>query len=272
MGCPRSGTTLLQGILASSLQIECCPETHSFEKIFSSKKGSRAKRALTSVLRGSYLRAVLPGRIPELNRLDYETLDSGKPGRGWSRTEVVDDFSLTLSNGKNVLVEKRPGHILRISTISRYVSRSKFVHIVRGGRSVVASLYAVSRRFPDSWGGRWSVEECISMWNAVLQAYRRTRGAGSLRRQLRTSAGRSGKAPARVVFLPEHKIRSVHGVQLCRGDGEDRCQRRKLEGQEPRTPRRPGAEETPRNVRRSRNAQDREAARLAGVSLDERVQ
>ena len=271
MGCPRSGTTLLQGILASPLEIECCPETHSFEKIFSSKKGSRAKRALTSVLRGCYLRAVLPGRIPELNRLDHETLDSGKPGRGWSRTEVVDDFSLTLSNGKNVLVEKRPGHILRISTISRYASRSKFVHIVRGGRSVVASLYAVSRRFPDSWGGRWSVEECISMWNAVLQAYRRTGEAGSLRRQLRTSVGRSGKAPARVVFLPEHEIRSVHGAQLCRGDGGDRCQRRKLEGQEPRTPRRPGAEEIPRNVRRSRNAQDRGAARLAGVSLDERV-
>jgi hypothetical protein len=261
MGCPRSGTTLLQGISASLLQIECCPQTHYFEKSFSSKKGSRAQRALTSVLRGCYLRAVLPGRIPELNRLDYEIPASRKPGRGWPRTKVVDDFvrlldSLTLSNGRNVLVEKRPGHILRISTISRYVSRSKVVHILKGGRSVVAFLYAVSRRLPDSWGGRWSVEVCISMWSAVWQAYRRTGGAGSLRRQLRTSAGRSGKACARVVFLPEHEIRSVHGVQLCRGDGEDRCQRRKLEGQEPRTPRRHGTEETPRNARRSRNAQD----------------
>jgi len=38
VGCPRSGTALLQGTLASPLNIECCPELHSFEKGFSSKK------------------------------------------------------------------------------------------------------------------------------------------------------------------------------------------------------------------------------------------
>lgn len=78
-GMPEIRHDTAAGHIGEPLEIECCPETHSFEKIFSSKKGSRAKRALTSVLRGCYLRAVLPGRIPELNRLDHETLDSGNP-------------------------------------------------------------------------------------------------------------------------------------------------------------------------------------------------
>ena len=173
VGCPRSGTTLLQGMLASHSQIESFPETHFFEKGFSGRKSSRKKRILTPVLRGGYLRAVLSGWIRELSLFGYEVPDSVKSDHGWSRAKVVDDFvgildSLTLNNGKNVWVEKTPGHVLRISTISRYVSKSKFIHIVRDGRPVVASLYRVSRRFPDGWGGPWSVERCISMWNACL--------------------------------------------------------------------------------------------------------
>lgn len=173
VGCPRSGTTLLQGMLASHPEIESFPETHFFEKGFSGKNSSRKKRMLTLVLRGLYLRTILSLWIQELDRLGYEVPDSVKLGRGWSRSKVVDNFvrildSLTLNNDKSVWVEKTPGHVLHISTISRYVGKSKFVHIVRDGRPVVASLYEVSRQFPDGWGGQWTIEKCISMWNACL--------------------------------------------------------------------------------------------------------
>jgi hypothetical protein len=160
-------------MLASYSQIDSFPETHFFEKGFSGRESSGAKRVLTSVLRGYYLRAVLSRWEPEMSRLGYEVPNLGRPGHGWSRGAVVNDFvrvldSLALSNGKSVWVEKTPGHVLRIGPISRYVGKAKFVHIVRDGRPVVASLYDVSRRFPDRWGRR-SVGECISLWNACIE-------------------------------------------------------------------------------------------------------
>lgn len=173
VGCPRSGTTLLQSMLASHSRIASFPETHFFERGFAEERDLSVKRVLTPVLGGFYLGLILSDWVDELDKLGYEICDLDRPSRKWSRAAAVNDLvglldTLTLNDSKNVWVEKTPRHVLRINTISNYVNEPKFVHIVRDGRAVVASLHDASGRYPAYWGGRLSSEECVSMWNACI--------------------------------------------------------------------------------------------------------
>lgn len=63
-----------------------------------------------------------------------------------------------------VWLEKTPRHLLYIDLIER-VTRSegnvRFVHVVRDGREVVASLYKASQK----WQRRYPLEQCIRRWN-----------------------------------------------------------------------------------------------------------
>ena len=64
--------------------------------------------------------------------------------------EVLD--TLTLSQGKEVWIEKTPGHLRFVDQIEKLVSGAKFVHMVRNGEDVVASLYDIGKRYPELWG------------------------------------------------------------------------------------------------------------------------
>ena len=48
---------------------------------------------------------------------------------------------LTQKQAKTCWIEKTPSHVQRINCIEKLVSAAKFVHIVRDGEDVVASLY-----------------------------------------------------------------------------------------------------------------------------------
>lgn len=79
----------------------------------------------------------------------------------------------TLRQGKTIWVEKTPGHLRSIDLIERYVPRDVFIHMLRRGQDVVASLYETSRRYPQQWGNPWSVDKCIEKWNADVLHLRR---------------------------------------------------------------------------------------------------
>jgi hypothetical protein len=60
--------------------------------------------------------------------------------------KILDE--ITLENGKSSWLEKTPEHLGQINYIERWVQRAKFIHIIRNGDDVVASLYEVAQKYP----------------------------------------------------------------------------------------------------------------------------
>ncbi len=78
---------------------------------------------------------------------------------------------------KSCWLEKTPAHVQRIlrkkpvltisvlfGYIEKLVSKNKFIHIIRDGKDVVASLYSVSQKYPETWNGSWDVDKCVQRW------------------------------------------------------------------------------------------------------------
>lgn len=198
MGCPRSGTTLLQALLAGHPDIYSLPETHFFECVRPMRWWGWAARWLGAASRRG--RARLAGQLRELGRADLQTLlpqsgwlsrlsDRLAPGdpalpaclcgcRSLVRAFVAALDRIALDAQATVWIEKTPAHVFYIRDIARYVPEARFVHLVRRGEDVVASLYDLAMRYPDE---RWTqpfrhIEACIAEWNRSVTATKRWLG------------------------------------------------------------------------------------------------
>lgn len=160
VGAPRSGTTYLQRLLASHSQISTGQESHLFPYIAS------------------------------LLRLWNGQIETGRPqDRGgvglpcyFTETEfnlAVKDFLVrllapmvgNLGPGEYFL-EKTPLHALLIPEILQFLPRAKFIHLLRDGRDVAASLLAASR----SWGRAWAPSDPLKaarLWKSYVEAVER---------------------------------------------------------------------------------------------------
>jgi hypothetical protein len=77
--------------------------------------------------------------------------------------QVFDE--LALGRGKSSWVEKTPRHLRYIPFIQRVSGRrlpTSFVHVIRDGLEVVASLHGASQ----SWEQAYDLETCVRRWNA----------------------------------------------------------------------------------------------------------
>ena len=170
VGCPRSGTTLLQTMLAAHSRIASFPESHFFRRLL---PASRVLR--TAGFASPAALAQLRTFLAELGRDD---LDGLLPRRALRTSRLVKAFvrqldQVAAEQGAKVWVEKTPGHLHHLRRIEQYVPDCRFVHLVRNGEDVVASLYEVSQKHPEVWGKR-TMEECASRWLedvAITQAH-----------------------------------------------------------------------------------------------------
>jgi hypothetical protein len=164
VGCPRSGTTLLQSLIAAHPQIASFPETHFLVAPGRTRRG----RWLTRLgLASPEMREQLERFLDEIGQTDTRTL---LPRYGvWIRqyasalVRILD--VLSLKQGKPFWLEKTPGHLHYVELLERYIPGASFIHILRDGTDVVASLYEVTRDHPQYWGGPYSVDQCITRWN-----------------------------------------------------------------------------------------------------------
>ena len=168
VGCPRSGTTLLQSMLMSHSRITSYPETHFFARGF----GGRRRWIVHRTLRGWYLWGLLAHWLVVHEDVPITAL-RGVP-ISWSKARMVETFrdvldQLTVEAGKDIWIEKTPRHLHRVDVIEEHMSTPTFIHIVRDGRAVVASLYQLAQSNPRTWGTYRSIDAAIRRWNRSIR-------------------------------------------------------------------------------------------------------
>lgn len=188
VGCPRSGTTILQSLLAAHPEITSFPETGFFLHLW-----------------GEDLRRTLQERLTiffqDINRTEF--LETMQPQQSvtdrvkWF-TSILDE--LAAENGNNIWAEKTPQHLFFIDDILRHLPDAKFIHITRTPLDTIASLYLATRMPPQqshSWGEPWTLERCVTMWK---QSDRATRAYADNPQHLVISYEALTKNPEQVLF------------------------------------------------------------------------
>jgi hypothetical protein len=160
VGCPRSGTTLLQSFLAAHGGVHSFPETHFFYRLPASAAAPVGPD--------------LVGDLPQVAGF------LGRPDTTWPPQPTVgaavDTFlatadAVTAAAGARAWVEKTPANLYAIDLVEALVPGARFVHILRDGADVVTSLCANAA----GWGSSYSVDQALDLWSecvAISEAHR----------------------------------------------------------------------------------------------------
>ncbi|MEB3342538.1 sulfotransferase [Okeania sp.] len=163
-GCPRSGTTLLQSLLATHPAIASFPETKFF---FYGIGKNRKKLGLISRHLKQHLNQYFKNEINRPEMLEYfpkiPLLDL------YTRSFIKVLNILTLEEGKSVWLEKTPEHLLSLDYIEKMLPEARMIHILRNGSDVVASLYEVTHKYPQEWHKPWDIDFCLKRWKESIE-------------------------------------------------------------------------------------------------------
>lgn len=177
VGCPRSGTTLVQAMLGRHPDVFTLPETAFFQELAGDLKWRWGDRDARAKKRRPHHRlgfARNSGR-QALRQLQRELLDRDtRPGpipwrtRGCTRRFVgmLDDLAGRTSC--SAWLEKTPNHLLYIPEIESAVPDAYFVHVIRRGLDVIASLTDATLRFGAYQAFDGSVALWTHRWNHAM--------------------------------------------------------------------------------------------------------
>lgn len=171
MGCSRSGTTLLQSMLASHSRVHTFPETGVFLKAFG-MRGTVLPWARLGLTIGKERKALArllasqsgaPGQVPRL------------PPRRVSLSRSLADVAAFLdglaeAHGKDVWLEKTPRHVFHARRIRRAIPGALCIHMVRDSRDVVASIVDRGKKYPDRFPRQSDPSYGIRQWNRSMRA------------------------------------------------------------------------------------------------------
>jgi hypothetical protein len=137
MGCPRSGTTWLQAMVGAHADVCTAGELKIFELFTRTWEDSwntligavREDRGIRRFLQWEDLRA----HMISLAETVFERMEE-ELGR------------------RPVLLDKTPQYVNGVIHIADLFPESRFIHVIRDGRDVAASLVAAS----DGWGADWA--------------------------------------------------------------------------------------------------------------------
>lgn len=169
VGCARSGTTLLQGMLAAHPRVFSLPETFFFAKVLPRRWLKR--KLLWPAIK---VRTRLPEIVREMGRDDLLPMARiGLFQRDYHQPFVRVMDRMASDAGKDVWIEKTPWHIHCIEEIERKMPDALFIHIVRDGPDMVASLFEATHANPAQWAALpsisefhgFSIEQCVAFWN-----------------------------------------------------------------------------------------------------------
>ncbi|HZX76375.1 sulfotransferase [Lysobacter sp.] len=180
VGCPRSGTTLLQSLLHAHSDIHSLPETHFFQHLLASEESRmcgaddveprrhrRECRRRTLAAAGWVVR--------RRARRAWQALAAAglaiEPPRGieaWRLRAHARAFTAAMDRAcrarcTSVWVEKTPDHLFYIAAIQALIPDARFLHVVRDGAEVAASLHHAARQYAP-WRPFLDVERCVDRW------------------------------------------------------------------------------------------------------------
>lgn len=173
VGCSRSGTTLLQTLLASHEEATTFPETQFFPTMMRGRLPYPRVLTRLGLATGKeidYLKRML-------KRFGREELIPLIPRQPWMVKDSIEiyisllDF-IAANMKKKIWIEKTPLNILWIEMIEEYVPSPIVIHMIRDGRDVVASIIDRCRENPEVFEGQ-DVEYATRLWN---QCMRKTKG------------------------------------------------------------------------------------------------
>lgn len=179
VGCPRSGTTIVQALLARHPAIYTLPETAFFEQLHGdlawrwgdARVQPRRRRWRQSLgltrrhIRETFvaLHVQLAGARPAMPSAYHWRTLSGQFLALLDRSAVMA--------GRSMWLEKTPNHLLYIPEIETLAPDARFVHVVRRGMDVLASLADVYLRFEndDAFGG--GTVHWARRWNRAMDIH-----------------------------------------------------------------------------------------------------
>lgn len=168
VGCPRSGTTILQSILSSHPEVLGIFETHFYCALCSQKSWVRklglSPRKATEILND------IQKEYGYHQSQDIRLLSSKYASNLFVKT--LDDATSNLS--KKVWIEKTPQHLFYIDYIKCLIGGIKFIHIERKPESVISSLYHASLKYSHTWPYN-SKEKAFALWKESYLANKKYR-------------------------------------------------------------------------------------------------
>ena len=159
VGCPRSGTTWVQRLLASHERVRTGQESDVFDTYVGPQlRAWRRELEVTSSGRGGVGLGCYFRDAEFLRILKRYTL------------ELLEPMIGRLQEGE-IFVEKTPSHVLFVPEISELLPAARFVHVLRDARDTVASLLSASRSWGQAWAPR-TARGATGMWVQHVRAAR----------------------------------------------------------------------------------------------------
>jgi hypothetical protein len=146
VGCPRSGTTLLQRLLDGHAQLAITPETHWIPRWFHDRQGKgitadgRVSKKLLRKL-SSHPRFAELGVTPRKHHFRVE--GAGRVSYARFVSSLFDLYGE--QQGKPLVGDKTPGYAREIATLHALWPEAMFVHLIRDGRDVALSILSWER-------------------------------------------------------------------------------------------------------------------------------
>lgn len=148
VGCPRSGTTLVQSILAGSSDLLSLPETHVLRRGI----GRNGTQLISPLFRSGCLDALAkevglaaPQKGSGLrSRLPLDT-------RTFVRNFIGSLDEAAAAAGKKGWIEKTPEHVFYCRELMENEPDISFVHVVRNPRPTVVSIVDMWRDYTAHW-------------------------------------------------------------------------------------------------------------------------
>lgn len=182
VGCPRSGTTIVQAMLARHPDVFSLHETYFFQALSGDMeyrwRDRDARPHQRWYHRAGLAHAAGRRRLRELEQAYLPSPRRGPVPRRWDACarrfmQLMDDAAT--ARHRTHWVEKSPGHLLFIDEILRCIPDARFVHVLRNGLDVVASVVDADLRL-DNGDFRGGVAQWARRWNRAMALHRRYLG------------------------------------------------------------------------------------------------
>ena len=145
VGCPRSGTTLLQRMVDAHAEIAIPRETHWIPESFKRQTGITADGFVTHELLESLLAHPKFGNLGiEREELELLLATEGRLSYAKFISALFDLYGER--RGKRLVGDKTPGYVREIAILHGLWPRARFVHLIRDGRDVCLSATSWERK------------------------------------------------------------------------------------------------------------------------------